>query len=58
MKELFHRVSIRRFEDRPVEEEKITEILRAAMQASGIRSSSGGWRRPGLIPARRRRRPS
>lgn len=38
MKELFHRVSIRRFEDRPVEEEKITEILRAAMQAPSAKN--------------------
>ena len=33
MNEIFKRVSIRRFEDRPVEDEKITEILRAAMAA-------------------------
>ena len=30
---LFHRVSIRRYEDRPVEEEKIRQILKAAMAA-------------------------
>ena len=38
MKEIFHRVSIRRFADRPVEEEKITEILRAAMQAPSAKN--------------------
>ncbi len=30
---IFHRVSIRRFQDRPVEKEKTEAILRAAMQA-------------------------
>lgn len=33
MNEIFHRVSIRRFETKPVEREKILQILRAAMQA-------------------------
>lgn len=33
MKTLFHRVSIRKYEDRPVEREKLIEILRAGMQA-------------------------
>lgn len=33
MKEIFERISIRKYEDRPVEEEKITQILRAAMAA-------------------------
>ena len=33
MSNLYERVSIRKYEDRPVEEEKILEILRAAMQA-------------------------
>lgn len=33
MKEIFTRVSIRRFQDRPVEDEKITALLRAAMAA-------------------------
>lgn len=33
MKEIFERVSIRRYEDRPVEEEKLIELLRAAMAA-------------------------
>lgn len=33
MNEIFTRVSIRKFEDRPVEQEKITQILKAAMQA-------------------------
>ena len=30
LKELFDRRSIRRYEDRPVEPEKLTELLRAA----------------------------
>ena len=33
MKEIFERVSVRKFEDRPVEEEKIQAMLKAAMQA-------------------------
>ena len=33
MADLFHRVSIRKYQDRPVEREKIVEILRAAMAA-------------------------
>lgn len=33
MNEIFHRVSIRKYEDRPVEQEKIMKILRAGMQA-------------------------
>ena len=33
MNEIYHRVSIRKYEDRPVEEEKILQILKAAMQA-------------------------
>ncbi|MBQ7990334.1 MAG: nitroreductase family protein [Oscillospiraceae bacterium] len=33
MDEIFTRVSIRKFEDRPVEPEKITQLIRAAMQA-------------------------
>ena len=33
MSVIYDRVSIRKYEDRPIEEEKITEILRAAMQA-------------------------
>ena len=33
MNSIYHRVSIRKFQDRPVEEEKIREVLRAAMQA-------------------------
>lgn len=33
MTSIYSRVSIRRYEDRPVEKEKINEILRAAMQA-------------------------
>ena len=33
MNNIFHRVSIRKYQNRPVEPEKIQEILRAAMQA-------------------------
>ena len=33
MNSIFHRVSIRRYQDKPVEEEKIEAVLRAAMQA-------------------------
>ncbi len=33
MNEIFTRVSIRKFDDRPVEPEKITQLLKAAMQA-------------------------
>ena len=33
MNSIYHRVSIRKYKDKPVEEEKITEILRAGMQA-------------------------
>ena len=33
MNEIFTRVSIRKYQDKPVEEEKILEILRAGMQA-------------------------
>ena len=33
MKEIFSRVSVRRYEDRPVEEEKLERLLRAAMAA-------------------------
>lgn len=33
MTSIYTRVSVRRYQDRPVEKEKITEILRAAMQA-------------------------
>ena len=33
MDAMFHRSSIRKFQNRPVEEAKIREILKAAMQA-------------------------
>lgn len=33
MNSIFHRTSIRKYQDRPVEPEKITEILHAGMQA-------------------------
>ena len=33
MENIFHRVSIRKYQDKPVEKEKIIQILRAGMQA-------------------------
>ncbi|WP_320793699.1 nitroreductase family protein [Pyramidobacter sp.] len=33
MKSIFHRISVRRFEDKPIEKEKTEAILRAAMRA-------------------------
>ena len=33
MNSIFHRISVRRYQDRPVEKEKILAILKAAMQA-------------------------
>ena len=33
MNSIFHRISVRKYEDRPVEKKKIMEILRAGMQA-------------------------
>ena len=33
MKEIFERVSIRKYQDKPVEKEKIQQILKAAMAA-------------------------
>ena len=42
MNEIFTRVSIRKYQDKPVEEEKILEILRAGMQAP-----SAGNQQPG-----------
>ena len=33
MEPIFHRISVRRYEKRPVEQEKITQILKAAMAA-------------------------
>ncbi|HAC61340.1 MAG TPA: nitroreductase family protein [Lachnospiraceae bacterium] len=38
MKEIFHRVSIRRYEKRTVEREKILQILRAGMQAPSAKN--------------------
>lgn len=38
MKEIFHRVSVRRYESRPVEEEKVEQLLRAAMAAPSARN--------------------
>ena len=33
MNSIFHRVSVRKFEDRPIEKEKIVQVLKAGMQA-------------------------
>ena len=33
MNEIFHRVSIRKYKNQPVEKEKILKILKAGMQA-------------------------
>ncbi len=38
MNSIYHRTSIRHFQDRPVEREKIEEILRAAMQAPSAKN--------------------
>ena len=38
MKEIFHRESVRRYESRPVEEEKVEQLLRAAMAAPSARN--------------------
>ena len=43
MKELFERVSIRKFTDEPVEDEKIRAILRAAMAAIVSAYREGLW---------------
>ena len=43
MNSIFSRVSIRKYQDKPVEKEKIEAILRAAMQApSAAKTSSPG----------------
>ena len=33
MNSIFHRISVRKYEDKPVEKEKIRQILKAGMQA-------------------------
>ena len=33
MNSIFHRISVRKFEDRPIEKEKIVQVLKAGMQA-------------------------
>lgn len=38
MSNIYDRVSIRKYQDRPIEEEKITAILKAAMQAPSARN--------------------
>ena len=42
MNSIFHRISVRKYEDRPVEKEKIMEILKAGMQAPSA-SSRGNF---------------
>ena len=43
LKELYERQSIRKYLDKPVEEEKIMELLRAAMNAPTARNTQS-WR--------------
>lgn len=38
MNSIYHRVSIRKYQNRPVEKEKIDRMLRAAMQAPSARN--------------------
>ena len=38
MNSIFHRISVRKFEDKPVEKEKILQILKAGMQAPSARN--------------------
>ena len=38
MKEIFHRVSIRKYEAKPVEKEKLLQILKAGMQAPSAKN--------------------
>lgn len=42
MNSIFHRISVRKYEDKPVEKEKIMEILKAGMQAQVHVTSSLG----------------
>ena len=43
LKELFERRSIRRYTDRPIPEDVLTELLRAAMNAPSARNTQS-WR--------------
>ena len=43
MNSIFHRISVRKYEDKPVEKEKIMEILKAGMQAPSVTSSHGNF---------------
>lgn len=38
MDSIFHRISVRKFQDKPVEDEKILQILRAGMQAPSAKN--------------------
>ena len=54
MKEILERVSVRKYEARPVEREKLEALLRAAMAASSRPSASwtaktASWQRPSLF---------
>lgn len=42
MNSIFHRVSIRKFQDKPVEPEKIESLLRAAMAAPSAKPAAMG----------------
>ena len=51
MNNIYTRVSVRQYEDRPVEPEKITEILRAGMQAP----SCGNQQPAAIVPVYRKK---
>ena len=36
MSSIFHRISVRKFEDRPIEKEKIVQVLKAGMQPTAV----------------------
>ena len=42
MNSIFHRISVRKYEDKPVEKEKIMQILKAGMQLQARATSSRG----------------
>lgn len=42
MNSIFHRISVRKYEDKPVEKEKIMQILKAACRLQARVTSSRG----------------
>ena len=44
MADLFHRVSIRKYQEKKVEPEKLDYILRASMAATSSRGNSTSWK--------------